>query len=155
MQWTSGKNGGFSAAPASRLSSPVTEGAYGPEFINVTDQLNDPESLLNFIRRLTQTYRHCPELGWGTFTVLEQPHACVLAHRCTWDDGSLVALHNFSAGAVTVPLTVDDVVPGTVLTDLLQEGSTELTDKGTCEVTLDGYGYRWLRVSSPGSRRLL
>ncbi|MBA3527853.1 MAG: alpha-amylase family protein [Propionibacteriaceae bacterium] len=155
MQWNAGENGGFSNAKASRLSGPVTEGAYGPEFVNVAAQLNDPDSLLTFIRRLTHLYRHCPQLGWGLFTVLEQPQVSVLAHRCTWDDGSLLALHNFAPGAVTVPLTLDDVAQGTILTDLLQAGTTQLDDAGGCELSLEGYGYRWLRVSAPGNRPLL
>src|ERR687893_1023760 len=92
MQWTSETNGGFSNAPADRLSGQLPEGAYGPEFVNVNDQQRDPDSLLNFVRRLAATYRDCPELGWGKFEVLEQPYAAVLAHRCTWDDGSVVAL---------------------------------------------------------------
>ena len=84
------KNGGFSNARPSRLVGPVVEGAYGPEFVNVVDQLNDPDSLLNFIQRLTRCYRDCPELGWGEHEILDQPHRGVLALRSTWDDGSIV-----------------------------------------------------------------
>jgi trehalose synthase len=154
MQWSSDKNGGFSNAVPSRLPGKLPEGAYGPEFVNVTDQQRDPDSLLNFIRRLATTYRDCPELGWGTFEVLEQPSAAVLAHRCTWDDGSIVALHNASADPVTVPLTLPDLEPGTVLNDLLQDGIVEPDEKGRVELPLPAYGYRWLRVTPPGSRRL-
>ena len=46
MQWSAAKNGGFSTAAPSRLSGPVVTGSFGPEFVNVVDQLNDPESLL-------------------------------------------------------------------------------------------------------------
>ena len=130
------------------------EGAYGPEFVNVTDQQHDPDSLLNFIRQLASTYRDCPELGWGTFEVLEQPYVAVLAHRCTWDDGSIVLLHNASADPMTVPLTLRDLEPGTVLADLLQDGTVEPDGKGRVELALPAYGYRWLRVTPPGSRRL-
>ena len=67
MQWSTEKNGGFSnAAPATGCSGQLPEGAYGPEFVNVTDQQRDPDSLLNFIRTLARRYRDCPELGWGT-----------------------------------------------------------------------------------------
>jgi hypothetical protein len=86
--------------------------------------------------------------------VLEQPYAAVLAHQCTWDDGSIVALHNASADAVTVPLTLPDLEPGTVLNDLLQDGIVEPDEKGRVELPLPAYGYRWLRVTPPGSRRL-
>jgi len=154
MQWSSDTNGGFSTAPADQLPGQLPEGAYGPKFVNVTDQQRDPDSLLNFIRTLATTYRSCPELGWGEFTILEQPHQAVLAHRTTWDDGSVVALHNAAAEPVTVPLTLDGLEPGTVLLDLLADGSAQPNEQGQVELDLGAYGYRWLRVTPPGSRRL-
>jgi trehalose synthase len=154
MQWSNEDNGGFSTAPADRLPGQLPAGAYGPKFVNVADQQRDPDSLLNFIRMLATTYRNCPELGWGEFEILEQPYAAVLAHRTTWDDGSLVALHNAGSDPVTVPLTLDGLEPGTVLIDLLADGSAEPDDQGRMEIDLGGYGYRWLRVTPPGSRRL-
>ena len=68
--------------------------------------------------------------------------------------GSVVAVHNASAEPVTVPLTLDDLEPGTVLLDLLTGGSVEPDEQGSVEVDLGAYGYRWLRVTPPGSRRL-
>lgn len=38
-------------------------GSFGPDFVNVVDQLNDPDSLLTFMQRMTYCYRSCPELG--------------------------------------------------------------------------------------------
>jgi hypothetical protein len=63
-------------------------------------------------------------------------------------------VHNATAEPVTVPLTLDDLAPGTVLLDLLAEGSEEPDEQGAVEVDLGAYGYRWLRVTPPGSRRL-
>ena len=91
LQWSTSRNGGFSTAPPSKLPAPVVAGGYGPEHVNVADQRRQPDSLLAFITLLIRRYRECPELGWGTFDLLEQPHTEVLAHRCTWDDASLVA----------------------------------------------------------------
>ena len=154
MQWSPEKNGGFSNAPRSRLSGQPPEGAYGPEFVNVTHQQRDPDSLLNFVRRLAGTYRDCPELGWGTFEVLEQPNAAVLAHRCSWDDASLIALHNLGPDPAVVPLALGGTGDDRELADLLQDGTTPVAADGSCELTLDGYGYRWLRLARPHDRRL-
>lgn len=156
MQWTSGKNGGFSLAPPSRLAGPVTEGAYGPAHINVSDQRRDPDSLLSFVQQLARRYRECPELGWtGRAEVLEQPHPQVLAHRSTWQDASMVALHNLGPDAVRVPLRLPDASSGSRLIDLLRDDEHVPDDAGRVDVELEGYGYRWLRVVHPGSRRLL
>ncbi|WP_125777755.1 alpha-amylase family protein [Antribacter gilvus] len=155
MQWTSAPNGGFSRAPARKLSGPVPEDGYAPEHVNVAVQRREPGSLLSFVQLLVRRYRECPELGWGTPQVLDQPHPSVLALRTTWDDASMVTLHNLSADACTVPLTFDDLDPGTRLVDLLDDGECPVGDDGGIEVVLDGYGYRWLRISRPDSRRLL
>jgi trehalose synthase len=155
MQWTPGPNGGFSDAPARRLTRPVVEGGFAPEFVNVAEQRRDPESLLNFMKLLIRRYRECPELGWGEFELLEQPHPAVLAHQCRWDDGTLVAVHNLGSEPRTVPLTLEGCDSTHRLEDLLREGTTRLSDDGTAELALEGYGYRWLRVVAEGTRRLL
>ncbi|WP_127129997.1 alpha-amylase family protein [Georgenia sp. SYP-B2076] len=153
MQWSDDVNGGFSTAAPSRLISPVVGDGYGPEHVNAADQVRDPGSLWNFMRDLIQAYRSCPELGWGEFTVLEQPHAQVMAHQSTWHTSSVVAVHNLGPEPLTVPLTLD-VPGGSDLVDLLRDGTTPVSPDGAAEVTLDGYGYRWLRVRHDGERRL-
>ena len=47
--------------------APGRTGGFGPEHVNVADQRRDPDSLWTFMRGLIQTYRECPELGWGQF----------------------------------------------------------------------------------------
>jgi glycosidase len=155
MQWTAGRNGGFSRADPRRLPGPVVSGGCSPEFVNVQDQRRDPDSLLSFMKLLISRYRECPELGWGKFRVLEQPHASVLAHVCSWDDGTLVAVHNLGAEPRTVSLTLEGCDATHRLEDLLTSGSTPVSEKGEVELALEGYGYRWLRVVGPDSRRLV
>ena len=145
MQWNRGKNGGFSDAAPSRLASPVVEGGFGPAHVNVEDQRRDPDSLLNFIKTLIRHYRNAPEFGWGTFAVLEQPHSAIFAHSLTWEDRHIVAVHNFSAEPIEVPLTLT-VEGESVLLDLISGDDIELPSTGKANITLDGYGYRWLRV---------
>ena len=151
MQWTAGKNGGFSTAAPSRLPGPVVSGGFAPEHVNVADQRADPDSLLNFVRKLVLRYRECPELGWGEFEVLDQPYAAVLAHSCRWEDGRMIALHNLGSEPVSVPLGKLDEPDDAELVDLL---GTDRYAVGA-DVDLDGYGCRWLRVVREGDRRLL
>ncbi len=154
MQWSADRNGGFSTAPPSRVAAPVVAGGYGPEHVNVETQRRDPDSLLSFVTLLARRYRECPELGWGAFAILDQPHDAVLAHSCTWDDACLIALHNLSSDPCTVPLDLEGAGSGDRLVDLLVDGVTELDDSGHAEIPLEGYGFRWLRVARPGERRL-
>ena len=155
MQWTPDRNGGFSRAPARRLAAPLPDDGYAPQHVNVADQRRDPDSLLSFVRLLAHRYRECPELGWGDAVVLDQPHAAVLALRTTWQDASMVTLHNLSPDPAVVPLALDDLPGDARLVDLLDRDDVELAEDGSAEVRLDGYGLRWLRVTHTGSRRLL
>ena len=104
------------------------------------------------MRNLIQAYRSCPELGWGAFELLDQPHRQVLAHRCAWEDAAVVTVHNLGSEPVTLSFTV---VGGAVeLMDLLGTEDVTANARGEIEVSLDGYGYRWLRVHPEGTSRL-
>ena len=154
MQWSAERNGGFSTAAPSKLPSPMVEGGYGHEHINVQAQRRDADSLLSFVSLLIRRYRDSPALGWGKFAVLDQPHASVMAHTVVWEEACLVALHNLAGEPVTVPLRMTDLEPGTRLVDLLCDAQHAVDDKGRADVPLEAYGFRWLRVVRPGDRRL-
>ena len=154
MQWTPDDGGGFSTAPPSELVSPVVDGGFAPAHVNVADQKRDPDSLWSFVSLLMKRYRECPELGWGELEVLEQPLPQVLAHSCTWDGASVVTVHNLAAEPVTVPIQLTGAQDHWRLVDLLEDGQCELDADGRAELTLDGYGHRWLRVQRPSDRRL-
>lgn len=155
MQWTDEPNGGFSTAPPRTLVRRVTPGGFGPEHINVVDQRTDPSSLWSFMRHLIQTYRSCPELGWGEFSVLPQPNSQVLAHQCSTGDAAVIAVHNFGSEPVALSLDLSSWVEqgDVVLADLLS-GGERTTEAGSLDVTLDGYGYQWLRVHPVGDLRI-
>jgi len=87
--------------------------------------------------------------------VLDQPHASVLALRTRWQDASMVTVHQLSPDPVVVPLRLGETSEQTRLVDLLDREDVDLAPDGTAEVRLEGYGFRWLRVTHPGSRRLL
>ena len=150
MQWEATRNGGFSTAPPRRLIQRLVPGGYGPDHVNVADQKRDPESLWTFVRALIQTYRECPELGWGDFGVLAQPRREVLAHRCSWERSTIVALHNLSSEPVDTRVELDpDDRRGDEpvwLEDLLAHEVVDVGRRGVVELGLEGYGHRWLRV---------
>jgi glycosidase len=144
MQWTSEKNGGFSSADPKQLTAPVTEGGYGPDFVNVEDQMHDPESLLSFVRRLAHSYRTSFEIGYGDFELLPQKNPALLVHSMHWDEGRLLLVHNFSPE----PATVEVELTGDTVFDILEGRRDPIPDEGPTTIVVDGYGYRWLRVPS-------
>jgi glycosidase len=148
MQWSSGRNGGFSSATPGRLVQRVVPGAYGPEHVNVVDQIHDADSLWSFMRKLISIRRTCPELGWGTWAVLEQPHDSVLVQRCAVEGSAVLTVHNLRAEPVTVDVPVDPGGEGLEAVDLMSD--EVLTGQPSARVALDGYGFRWLRVRPAG-----
>ncbi|MDT0180518.1 alpha-amylase family protein [Microbacterium sp. ARD31] len=154
MQWSDERNGGFSDAAPSRLAAAPPGDGYAPQHVNVASQLEDDESLLQFIRTLTARYRISPEIGWGRFSLLEHEAPGVLAHSLSADVGRFVAVHNFTDVPTTITLTLGDEPEGAVLSDLLSTGSFDLDGKGRVSFDVPAYGHLWLRVRRPGDGRV-
>jgi len=154
MQWTDGKNGGFSHASPSRLVSPIPGDGYAPTHVNVQQQRNDDGSLLQFIRHLVSRYRVSPEIGWGTFEALEHNGEGVLAHAVNSDVGRMIALHNFTEVPVRLQVEIGAVEEGTTLVDLHGPGRIPVDPRDRVEFELGPFGFEWLRVSPPGDARI-
>ncbi len=154
MQWTDGKNGGFSRAAPSRLAGKIPADGYAPVHVNVQEQRNDDASLLQFIRRLAARYRVSPEIGWGALRVLDHDGPGVLAHAVEADVGRMIALHNFTEVPVRLHVEIGPVDDGTTLLDLHGPERVAVEPHGRVEFELPPYGYRWLRVSPPADTRI-
>jgi trehalose synthase len=154
MQWTDGKNGGFSSAARGRLVAPIPGDGYAPQHVNVQQQRNDDGSLLQFIRHLVSRYRVSPEIGWGELEILAHDGDGILAHAVNSDVGRMIALHNFTEVPVRVRVQIGTVEEGTALLDLGGPERIDVEPQGQVEVELAPFGYRWLRVSPPGDSRI-
>ncbi len=142
MQWA--PDGGFTL-PGVEPRRPMVEGAFGPERVNVKDQRRDPGSLLNWFERLIRRRRECPELGFGSLTILDVGSDAVFAHRVDWEDATIVCLHELAGKPVTVELPVDD---GEALVDLFEHADCELP----ATLQLEPYAARWFRIARSGVR---
>jgi hypothetical protein len=154
MQWTDGKNGGFSrAAPGRLVAKPPADG-YAPDHVNVQQQRNDDSSLLQFIRHLISRYRASAEIGWGELRILEHEAPGVLAHAVVSDVGGMIAVHNFTDVPVRVTLSPDFIGPDTELLDLFGPENVAVDARGRVDLEVPAYGFRWLRASPPGDTRI-
>jgi trehalose synthase len=152
MQWSAQSNGGFSNAPASRLVRPLTEGAFGADAVNVADQRRDPESQLAFVSRLIRRRREAPELGWGSWQLVESRAASLFAHRCDWQESTVIAVHNLGPDRATLTLDAQQLGECEAIDDLLRDRVLSRRADGSVRLPLEGYGYRWLRLRPPGQR---
>ena len=90
-------------------------------------------------------------MGWGTSTLLENDPAALLAHRCDWQDSTVLTLHNLSASPVATELDLGQDVEGA---DDLLDMREHHVEGGRLRVDLAAYGYLWLRArrASNGAR---
>ncbi|MCL6590997.1 MAG: glycosylase [Firmicutes bacterium] len=97
MQWSKDMNAGFSSAPAEKLYLPVDERAgAGEDFPNVAAQEQDPNSLLNRVRKLIRLKKQEKALAaYGEFVPLFAREKCYpfVYARAAGDEVILVALN--------------------------------------------------------------
>ena len=146
MQWSSDPQAGFttSGEPCRPL---VEDGPFSYHEVNAASQRRDPHSLHNWMERLIRRRRECPEFGWGTWALLDTGDDAVFAHRCDWEDSTVVAVHNLAGREASAHLVLG--VEGE-LVDLFEDEDHAL-DAGELTLELDPYGYRWFRVRRPGA----
>ena len=93
MQWDTTKNAGFSSAEPKNLYLPVDN---APNFPNVAEQLNDPNSVLSYVRDLIALRKASPALGvegeWKYVGDMDNPYPMIYA-RTLGDEKYLVVFN--------------------------------------------------------------
>jgi maltose alpha-D-glucosyltransferase / alpha-amylase len=100
------------------------------------------------MERLIRRRRECPELGWGTWELLDSGEPAVFAHRADWDGSTVVAVHNLAGRDTAARLEFGE--NGTLI-DLFEEEEHGL-DGGAVTLGLGPYDARWFRLRRPGQR---
>ncbi|XHX76351.1 MAG: alpha-amylase family protein [Stenomitos frigidus ULC029] len=146
MQWSNAIHGGFSTAAVDQLIQPViAEGEYSYQHLNVNVQRRNPNSFLNWMERAIRLRKECPEFGWGAWQLLETNHPSVFAHRCEWQGGVVIAVHNLGETACTANLILKEDIHQCLI-DLFEDQPDETIVGSSHNLHLKGYGYRWFRV---------
>ena len=143
MQWSTEPQAGFSTAKKTVLPV-VKDGPFGYPKVNVAEQKRDPNSLLNWTERMIRARKECPEVGWGTWKVLETSSPHVLALRYDWRNNAVLFLHNFEATGRTVTFGAGH--GGGTLANVLSSDHSHADGRGQHRIEMEGYGYRWFRV---------
>ena len=142
MQWEAGPGAGFSTVTPTEFYLPtVSDPAYSPDAINVDGQRDDPGSLLRWLRDLLAVRRLHPEMGVGTFDVLEHGNDAVFAFVRALGNTSTLVVANFTGEDQRLDL--DRRGPGgSPRADLLTDESFE----GVPNLRLGPYEFRWIRI---------
>jgi maltose alpha-D-glucosyltransferase/alpha-amylase len=145
MQWSDGKNAGFSDAARKDLKRPVvTEGDFGYPKVNVAAQLDDPDSLLSHVKKLIAVRRRSRECGWGSFDVIPTDNPAVFAHWSKYQRDAVLTVHNLAKKSCTV--TLDLKTESRNLARLHGNAEPQSPEQDTFRLRLPEYGYGWFRI---------
>jgi maltose alpha-D-glucosyltransferase/alpha-amylase len=105
MQWSSDKNAGFSRANPQSLYLPIIlDPAYHYEASNVEEQLENPHSLLWWMRRLLALRKRWRALGEGRCEFLQPDNDKILAYVLRHEQETILVVANLSRFAQPVEL---------------------------------------------------
>jgi maltose alpha-D-glucosyltransferase/alpha-amylase len=146
MQWSDERHGGFTKARKPAIPV-ISDGPYAFSHVNVADQRRDPNSLLNWTERAIRMRQELPEIGWGSYEVIETGDDAVLALRYDWRNNSVLFLHNFADAPREVEFAAGPKPPESrLLVNMLTKDHSEAGRNGRHRICLEAYGYRWYRV---------
>ncbi|MEI6178806.1 MAG: alpha-amylase family glycosyl hydrolase [Verrucomicrobiota bacterium] len=138
MQWSSGKNAGFSTAPPQKLYLPVDPARNRP---TVEAQESDPASLLQLIRKLTDLRKKHPALGGeGDFKPLfAEPNKYPFIYKRTLGNATIVVALNPSDKAANTEISLGRSRREPAVLDAC--GTSLLRGKSRWEVRMEGLSY--------------
>ncbi len=100
MQWNTDKNAGFSTGkPWLKVNPDYTT-------INVAVQENDPNSTLNYFRKLVALRKNEPTLVYGAYTLLDKENPNVFAYKRELNGKKIVVLLNFTENNSTFDIGI-------------------------------------------------
>jgi maltose alpha-D-glucosyltransferase / alpha-amylase len=105
MHWSSDRNAGFSRADFAQLYLPLLmDPVYGFERVNVEAEQRNPNSFLQWFRRLLEVRKEHPVMGHGDFQVLHPENAAIFAYIRTLGEDIVLVVNNLSGRAQAAEL---------------------------------------------------
>jgi maltose alpha-D-glucosyltransferase/alpha-amylase len=154
MQWSGDRNAGFSEANPHRLYLPVNiDPECNYESVNVATQLDNPDSLLRWVRRLVALRRRHRVFGRGKMDFVQSDNPSVLAFVRHDEHEQLLVVANLSRFAQYVELDLS-AFRGFVPRELFGQTSFPAIGELPYLVTLSPYAFYWFELPAPRSEEL-
>jgi alpha-glucosidase len=136
MQWTPGPQAGFSTNQQTWLPIPPNY-----KTINVAVESKDPNSQLNWFKRLIALRRDIPALHSGAMTMLDTSNPDVLSYvRSSGSGPAVVVAMNFTAAPKTITLNLTGSgVTGTMVKTLAASDLALISPSTLSNITLPPY----------------
>ncbi|ARQ59580.1 UNVERIFIED_ORG: maltose alpha-D-glucosyltransferase/alpha-amylase [Rhizobium etli] len=149
MQWSGERNAGFSNASSGKLCQPlVAEGPFSYRKVNVADQCEDPNSLLNRVKRFIFLRRNQPLFTKGRLVRLSAGDPAVLVHGFEAAGALLLLVHNLADRQIRTEINFGGMQPKR-FRDLI--GNMEYEGVAHPRPELEPYAYHWFISEGNGS----
>ncbi|MBI5965860.1 MAG: maltose alpha-D-glucosyltransferase [Chloroflexi bacterium] len=138
MQWDDSPNAGFSSGkPFSEFAR--ERGELGYQFINVANQVNDPDSLFRSIKRMIAIRKKHAAFGGSSMEWIDAGNPAVAVYIRQYHNDTMLILNNLSSSAETVKLPAEYQK---AYLDLFADRTQSLAET----LTLSPYSYLWLQM---------
>ena len=150
MQWNADRNAGFSDANPQRLFLPVNiDPQCHYESVNVEAQLDNPDSLLRWVRRLVALRKRHVVFGRGRIDFVNSDNPRVLSFVRRDDQETVLVVANLSRFAQFVELDLA-THRGATPRELFGQTSFPMIGELPYLITLSPYSFYWLSLGGPG-----
>jgi maltose alpha-D-glucosyltransferase/alpha-amylase len=151
MQWNADRNAGFSDVNPQRLFLPVNiDSQCHYESVNVEAQLDNPDSLLRWVRRLIALRKRHPVFGRGRIEFVNSDNPRVLSFIRRDDHEQILVVVNLSRFAQYVELDLASN-RGVTPRELFGQTSFPMIGELPYLITLAPYSFYWLSLGDRGS----
>ncbi|MGO9197784.1 MAG: maltose alpha-D-glucosyltransferase [Acidimicrobiales bacterium] len=151
MQWNADRNAGFSTANPQRLFLPVNiDPQCHFESVNVAAHLDNPDSLLRWVRRLIALRKRHPVFGRGKMDFVASDNPRVLAFIRHDESERVLVVTNLSRFAEFVQLDLS-AHRGAVPRELFGQRAFPMIGELPYLVTLAPYSFYWLSLGGPAT----
>lgn len=149
MQWSPGRNAGFSKANPQSLYLPViTDPGSHFEAVNVETQLGNPRSLLWWMKRIIALRKRHKAFGRGSLHMLDAPNRKVLAFIREYEDEKVLVVANLSRFAQYVNLDLS-AHTGLRLVELFGQGAFPAITGPDYPLTMGPHSFFWFSMQKP------
>ncbi|NJB85941.1 maltose alpha-D-glucosyltransferase/alpha-amylase [Lewinella marina] len=148
MQWNNNENAGFSEANPHSLYLPVIRDTeYSYRWVNVRRQQQNPNSLLNWTKKLLSKRKSFKVFGRGTIEWLKPDNGRILAFIREFEGERVVVVVNLSRHPQAVKLDLSEY-EGSKVREAFGRTYFNEIGRDLYQVTLAGHGYYWLEIET-------
>ena len=152
MQWSPDRNAGFSKADPAQLYSPIImDPVYGYQAVNVEAQVNDPSSLLHWMRNMIALRKLFKVFGRGTIEFLQPKNRKVLAYLRRHENDQILCIANLSRFAQPVELDLS-VFAGMKPIEMFGYSQFPVLGTAPYQLSLNPYGFYWFELHRPSEQ---